>query len=206
MLFGVPGMVGTYAGAWVAGFVPGFVQLFVFAGVMVLAAVQMWRRASGSKKSPAGDSTVPRSKWKISGDGLAVGALTGFVGVGGGFLIVPALVLLGGLDMRRAVGTSLVIIALKSAAGFWKYFDVLGDGGADFAWGVIGVFVACGAVGSFVGSSLGGRLNQRALQRGFAVFLGAMAVFIGVREGVDLVGDTSPNAEAAGEAAPASDG
>lgn len=64
--------------------------------------------------------------WKIGIDGLLVGVITGLVGVGGGFLIVPALALLGGLTMRAAVATSLVIIALKSFSGFYKYLDVLG--------------------------------------------------------------------------------
>ncbi len=115
--FGVPGMAGTWLGAMLAAFVPGLVQLALFAVVMLVAAVMMLR--GGELKDTVARS--PREVWKIALDGLAVGILTGLVGVGGGFLIVPALVLLGGLSMHRAVATSLVIIALKSYSGFIKY-------------------------------------------------------------------------------------
>ena len=102
-IFGIPGMAGTYLGAWIAAFVAGYVQLFVFAGVMLLAAAQMWKRARANDDPSHAETPPKRSMITIGGEGLAVGALTGFVGVGGGFLIVPALVLLGGLSMRRAV-------------------------------------------------------------------------------------------------------
>ncbi|MEO1086681.1 MAG: sulfite exporter TauE/SafE family protein, partial [Acidobacteriota bacterium] len=102
VLFGLPGMAGTLAGAWLGGLVSGTVQLGVFAMVMLLAAGLMFR-------PPVGDTaeSAPRAGGRVALDGLAVGVLTGFVGVGGGFLIVPALVLLGGLSMHLAVGTSL---------------------------------------------------------------------------------------------------
>lgn len=196
VLFGLPGMAGTYGGAWLGGLVPGAVQLLVFAVVMLLAAHRMWKRSGATSTPPAppsdGTAQPPalRSVWKIGFDGLWVGVLTGFVGVGGGFLIVPALVLLGGLPMRRAVATSLVIIALKSAAGFWKYLDVLADAGSGVDWTVIGLFVLIGFVGSLAGKAVSGRVNQPALQRGFAVFLVVMAVFILVREGWPLLAPT----------------
>lgn len=196
ILFGLPGMVGTYLGAWIAAFVPGYVQLLVFAGVMLVAALQMWRRAKGEAPHAAEHGAAKRSVLKIGAEGLGVGVLTGFVGVGGGFLIVPALVLMGGLQMRRAVATSLVIIALKSGAGFWKYLEVLSGAEGSVDWTTMGVFVACGAVGSFTGKAVNARINQRALQRGFAVFLVVMACFIAVKETLGLIG--------AGEPAPAS--
>ncbi|WP_156303167.1 sulfite exporter TauE/SafE family protein, partial [Thermus aquaticus] len=111
LFFGLPGMAGTYLGAWLSQFVSGQVQLLTFALVMILAAYFM------ARPTPL-RPTQKRQAWKIVLEGTAVGALTGFVGVGGGFLIVPALVLLGGLPMHLAVGTSLLIIALKSFAGF----------------------------------------------------------------------------------------
>lgn len=116
-----------------------------------------------------------------------VGILTGFVGVGGGFLIVPALVLLGGLSMRRAVGTSLLIIALKSAAGFFKYLQVLDGLDQVVAWDTIAVFVLVGVIGSLGGRLLNARINPLALQRGFAVFLLVMAGFIVLRESAALL-------------------
>ncbi len=119
-IFGVPGMAGTYLGAAIAAYVSGLTQLALFAVVMLLASYLMLRPIRLTDAVPA-----PRALWKIAADGLAVGVITGLVGVGGGFLIVPALVLLGGLSMHQAVATSLVIIALKSYSGFYKYLEVL---------------------------------------------------------------------------------
>jgi uncharacterized protein len=172
LLFGVPGMAGTWTGAWAAQFVSGALQLLVFALVMLAAAWSMFRTA------PTADGQSPRKAWKLVADGLAVGVLTGFVGVGGGFLIVPALVLLGGLTMQRAIATSLVVIAMKSAAGFWKYLSVLAATGLALDWTVIGVFIVVGGLGSLVGNLINTRLPQASLKRGFAVFLVAMAGFI----------------------------
>jgi uncharacterized membrane protein YfcA len=209
VVFGVPGMAGTYLGAWAAAFVAGYVQLIVFAGVMLLAARQMWKRSKGPQRQApdggaddgaGGGTRHSRSAIKIVTDGLGVGVLTGFVGVGGGFLIVPALVILSGLSMRRAVATSLVIIALKSAAGFWKYLGVLDSMGSSVDWKTIGLFGAVGIVGSFAGKALSGRLNQNALQRGFAVFLVVMACFIVVKETASRFGaDAGATGAASGQ-------
>jgi uncharacterized membrane protein YfcA len=175
------------------------VQLLVFALVMLLAAQRMWSRsrvrskATPSDQRPQESDAGRRSFVKIGFDGLWVGVLTGFVGVGGGFLIVPALVLLGGLPMRRAVATSLVVIALKSAAGFWKYLDVLSDSGSGVDWTVIGLFVLVGFFGSLAGKAISGRVNQAALQRGFAVFLLVMALFIIGKEGWPLIQGPAPS-------------
>ena len=106
-IFGLPGMAGTWLGAAIAAYVSGLTQLALFAVVMLLASYLMLRPIRLADAVPA-----PRALWKIAGDGLAVGVITGLVGVGGGFLIVPALVLLGGLSMHQAVATSMVIIAL----------------------------------------------------------------------------------------------
>ncbi|GAA6756369.1 sulfite exporter TauE/SafE family protein [Thermus thalpophilus] len=171
LFFGLPGMAGTYLGAFLSQFVSGQVQLLVFALVMLLAAYFMARPvplAQGGKRKP----------WKIVLEGLAVGALTGFVGVGGGFLIVPALVLLGGLPMHLAVGTSLLIIALKSFAGFYKYLHLLPEYGLAVNYPVAGLFIAVGFLGSFLGGRLALKVPHEALKRGFALFLVAMGVFI----------------------------
>ncbi|MEM9595502.1 MAG: sulfite exporter TauE/SafE family protein [Acidobacteriota bacterium] len=171
-LFGVPGMAGTYGGAWLGGRVSGTLQLAVFAAVMLLAAVLMVRPPVGD------DPEGRRHPFRVGMDGLAVGALTGFVGVGGGFLIVPALVLLGGLPMHLAVGTSLVIIALKSFTGFAKYVAVLDRLGLELDWGVLLTVAAVGAVGSGVGRALGARVPQAQLRRGFAAFLVVVGLWI----------------------------
>jgi uncharacterized membrane protein YfcA len=175
LLFGLPGMAGTWLGAWAAQFVSGALQLFVFALVMLAAA---WSMSRPGDAQPSADGQGPRRAGLVVADGLAVGALTGFVGVGGGFLIVPALVLLGGLTIQRAIATSLVVIAMKSAAGFWKYLSVLAATGLALDWTVIGVFVAVGGIGSMVGNLIANRLPQAALKRGFSAFLLLMAAYI----------------------------
>jgi hypothetical protein len=181
--FGLPGMVGTYAGAWLSGHVSGAVQLTVFALVMLAAAVMMFRRSS--YVPPAGSR---RPLAKVVADGLAVGALTGFVGVGGGFLILPALVLLGGLGMHVAIGTSLAIIAINAFTGFFKHLHLLSVQGQSLDWKVLGTIALIGAVGSVVGSKFASRIPQATLRRLFAVFLVAMALFILYESGPRALG------------------
>ena len=91
---------------------------------------------------------------------------------------MPALVLLVGLPMRRAVGTSLVVVALNSAVGFAKYAAVLGEAGGAVDWRLVGLFAAVGVGGALVGGRLGERVPQAALRRVFSVFLVAMGAFI----------------------------
>jgi hypothetical protein len=105
--------------------------------------------------------------------GIGVGVLTGFVGVGGGFLIVPALVLLSRIPMKIAVGTSLAIVAAKSYAGFAGYM-----GAVPIDWALMGGFTAVTVVASFVGTRIAHRFSQDALKRGFAVFLLFVASYI----------------------------
>jgi uncharacterized membrane protein YfcA len=181
--FGLPGMAGTYAGAWLSGFVHGAVQLTVFALVMLAASVTMFRRADYAP--PAGRT---RPVGKVVVDGLAVGVLTGFVGVGGGFLILPALVLLGGLGMHVAIGTSLAIIALNAFTGFAKHLHLLSLQGDSLDWRVLAAITALGAAGSVAGNRFAGRVPQATLRRVFAVFLVLMAVFILYESGPRALG------------------
>lgn len=171
--FGLPGMLGTVLGAQISRWIPGVVQLFVFALVMLVAALMMARPfATAAGERP------PRARGLIVLDGLAVGVLTGLIGIGGGFLILPALVLLGGLAMHRALGTSLCIIALNAFSGFAKHATLLAAAGIGLDWRLIGLFTAVGAGGSLIGLQLADRLPQQRLKRLFAGFLVLMAVFI----------------------------
>jgi hypothetical protein len=170
--FGIPGMFGTYAGAWLSAFVTAQLQLLLFSVVMLLAATLMLRP---QREKVAG---TRRELWRIGVDGAAVGVLTGLVGVGGGFLIIPALVLLGALPMHIAVGTSLVVIALKSASGFVKYLDVLLRQGLAIEWSVITLFAAVGTIGSLLGSMASGFISQSTLRRVFGFCLIAVAAFM----------------------------
>lgn len=188
--FGVPGMFGAYLGAFGSEYVAGAIQLLAFASLAVIAAVLMLRGSDlagtpedATVRGPQGPGTAARGHGRIKAamDGLAVGAVTGFVGVGGGFLIVPALVLLGGLSMRRAVGTSLVIIAMKSSVGFAKYHEILTRQGIALDWETLGLVAGIGMVGSFAGSAAGGRWSQARVRHVFAVALLLVAVFTGVK-------------------------
>lgn len=177
-LFGVPGMAGTFLGAWSAAWISPAVQLTLFGVVLMIAAWRMHRR-SRTPADPAEPARQHRPPfWRLALQGFGVGMVTGLVGVGGGFLIVPALVLLGQLPMRIAVGTSLAIIAMNSLSGFLKYQDVLRatDGAID--WRSIVTFVVVGGLGTAVGRRVGSRMNQHRLQRVFALFLVLMGLFV----------------------------
>ena len=172
LLFGVPGLVATYGGSWVSQFVPGLVQLVVFAAIMGLAAMAMLRPPRLI------DASVERALIWLVGAGAMVGLITGFVGVGGGFLLVPALVMLGGLGMHRAVATSLAVIVINSLSGFYKHAGLLLGSGQSLDWHVIGIFVLVGAGGSLVGNVLARRVPQHFLRKSFGVFLILMCGFI----------------------------
>lgn len=175
ILFGLPGMAGTYGGAIIAGYVSSTFQMILFAVIMLIAAVLMFKDRSDPQQETAGQK---QAWWLIAIEGIAVGILTGLVGVGGGFLIVPALVILGGLSMKLAVGTSLIIIALKSFSGFYKYIDVLEDLGLSLNWDLIIVFSIIGGAGSLIGKTIGAKISNQKLKKGFAVFLVFMGGYI----------------------------
>lgn len=172
--FGLPGMAGAFAGATLARWVPGTVQIALFAGVMLLAA---WRMLRGDAVSRP-DRHAHRLA--VVGGGACVGLLSGLVGVGGGFLIVPALVLLAGVPMASAVGTSLAVITLNSFSGFARYVGVLAHEGLVLDWRVLATVAAVGVVGSFAGQRIGQNLPQATLRRLFGAFLVVMGLFIAV--------------------------
>jgi len=171
--FGAAGVAGAYLGGLAAAFVDGSLLLLLFAAVMALTATAMWRgRRPGARAAAA-----PRDVTRLVLQGLAVGLFTGLVGAGGGFLVVPALVLWAGLPMQAAVGTSLAIIVINSLAGFAGYATHVR---VDYA--LVGAVTASAIAGSLVGSRLARRIDPTALRRGFALFVLAMAVLILVRE------------------------
>jgi uncharacterized membrane protein YfcA len=173
-LFGIPGMLGTYAGAWLSAYLSGLMQLAIFAMVMLLASYFMLR----PQKNIEAKSDHQRQTFKITIDGLVVGIITGVVGVGGGFLVVPALVFLGGLTMRNAIATSLVIIALKSFSGFVKYLDILNQEGLSLDWQVIGIMIVLGGLGSALGNKVSNKIPQNKLKKIFGIFLVIMGIYI----------------------------
>ena len=172
IIFGLAGMVGAFGAGRIAHFIPSSVLLGLFGLMMIVTAAAMMR----GRKVPAGAPTTEPTELpilKVLGEGLVVGAVTGLVGAGGGFLVVPALVLLGGLPMEVAVGTSLVVIAMKSFAGFAGYL-----GHAEIDWEIAGLVTASAVVGSVVGGALADKVSPERLRKGFAWFVIAMAFFI----------------------------
>lgn len=180
-IFGLFGVVGTYLGALLGVATPVVIQLGLFAAVMYAAAWKMLQPKPMPHRSvgaaavipcETGDCEEPRYG-HIAAHGIGVGALTGLVGVGGGFLIVPALVLLSGLSMKRAVGTSLSIVAIKSFAGFAGY-----AGAVEVDYGLMAIFTAIAIAGSVAGSHLAHRLPAEHLKKGFGGFLVLVASYI----------------------------
>jgi uncharacterized membrane protein YfcA len=174
VVFGLPGMLGAYLGAYGAHYVSNAVQMLIFSVLLLTAAYLMFRPVKLEDEGP----TQERALYKIAIDGLLVGGVTGLVGVGGGFLIIPALVLLGGLSMRLAVGTSLVIIAAKSFVGFYEYLNVLSALQLSIDWHIIGLFSLIGIVGGWLGHKVSSRVDQALLKKIFSVFLVLIGVFI----------------------------
>lgn len=174
-VFGLAGMTGAYLAGRVAHFIPAGVLLVGFGLMMFATAIAMLR--GRKQRSPAIAASAELPVAKVLGEGLVVGAVTGLVGAGGGFLVVPALVLLGGLPMEAAVGTSLVVIAMKSLAGFAGYL-----GHTEIDW-TVGLLVSGAAVaGSFAGSALADRVAPERLRKAFGWFVIVMALFILAQE------------------------
>lgn len=174
VVFGGVAMAGTWLGVQLARFLPGTTQLLIFALVMLAAAVFMirGRPSAAGRGTSMGAGGAAGGTLKVAPVALAVGTLTGIVGVGGGFLIVPALVFMR-MSLSEAVGTSLLVITGTCVVGFLGYV-----GEVQMNWPAIG-FVAAGTLpGILVGTYIHGFLPQAILRRGFAVFLLLMAAFI----------------------------
>lgn len=185
-LFAVPSFIGVYTTrAFVVPALPdpvftmgtfvvskALLVMLVFAVLMVLASLSMIRE----KKTPAQPKALsPTARITlIALEGLVVGAITGFVGAGGGFLIIPALVLLVGMPMKIAVGTSLFIIAAKSLIGF------IGDIQHQpvIEWRFLFILAGIAIAGLFIGTSLSKKVSERALKKGFGYFVLVMGAFV----------------------------
>lgn len=197
LLFAAAGMAGAPLGTWIAGLLSETLLLTLFAVMMIIVALRLWQKAELVQKEmrliEGADCTItsPSCERDAAGVltmtsccavllivlGVVTGILAGLFGVGGGFVIVPALVLFSGMSIHRAVGTSLMVIVLISAAGvasqIWAGRAVLGD---VTLWFVIG-----GIAGMFAGQAAGRRLSGPSLQKIFAVAILLVAAFVIVR-------------------------
>lgn len=186
--FGLLGAGGALLGSRVATVAGPRMTLGLFAVLLLITASVMWRRAtSHARTDPEERERDPWLSWRpfavdpgrlllVLVVASAVGVLTGFFGVGGGFALVPALILVMGMPMSLAVGTSLLVITLNSGTG------VVGRLGTDLRldWQLILVFTTAAVLASLVGGRVGRRLDPALLQRGFAVMLVLVAVYTGV--------------------------
>ena len=174
LIFGGVGMVTAYLAAGLSHLIPSTVLMVLFALLMTVVGGFMIL-----SKPPQNEDHAMRGLPTIIAAGAGVGVLTGFLGVGGGFLIVPALVMLVNLPIRQAVGTSLIVIAMNSLAGLLGHLST-----ATFDMVVIGIFVVAGFVGAFAGARLSRVIKPDHLRASFAVFV----VILGVALLVDNTG------------------
>jgi uncharacterized membrane protein YfcA len=173
LLFSAPAAVGSLLGALANVAVSGRVLILSFVPIMLLAAGATWQRAGADRADDDADCP-PASARAVVLAGLAVGATTGFFGVGGGFMIVPVLTLGMKLAFRRAVATSLVIITLTGLAALTTHLVA----GAAPDLPVTAVLGGSTALGALAGTAVSGHLPQQALARGFAVIVALVALFL----------------------------
>lgn len=180
LIFGAAGMAGAFGGGLLGGQIPGAVLMIAFALMMIATSVAMIR---GRKGTAAGEQHRDLPLGRVLLDGLVVGVVTGLVGAGGGFLVVPALALLGGLAMPVAVGTSLLVITMKSFAGLAGYLTSV-----QLDWALVGAVTVAAILGSLLGARLAGRIPEALLRKGFGVFVLVMGTFVLTQELVGSMG------------------
>lgn len=164
-------MAGALGGGMIGAQLPDRTQLIILAIVMLAAAVVLWTRPSMAAAAPRSPNLAV-----LGGTGIGVGALTGLVGVGGGFLMVPAMCLAGGLPMTQAAGVSLFVIALSAAAALPAYAAQ-----AHPEWQFIAPFALTTSAVVLAAGPLAARLPQRILQKAFAVTLVILGTYLLIR-------------------------
>ncbi len=170
VFFAVSGILGSYLGARLTHQVPGQVLLLLFGVLMLVAGTRMLMT------SPQASPGCVCEPVRCLGIGLAVGLLTGFLGVGGGFVILPALVLFAGLEMKTAVGTSLAVIATNSFAGLIGQLQFV-----SFQWPLTLAFVGSALLGMFAGLALSTRISSRRLRHSFGWIIILLGAFLVIR-------------------------
>ena len=175
--FGPPAVVAAFIGAKIAKHVPPTAQLILFAVVGLAGSVFMLRGTFRKSTETVTEQYEFRADRRtlvlLVLQGFGVGLLTGLIGVGGGFLIVPALVLVAKLPMRLAIGTSLLVISMNALSGFAGNI-----GSVPIDWTLITWFTAVAAIGSIVGTALSGRVPQRRLKQIFGVLLIGVSLYV----------------------------
>lgn len=170
LAFGGTGMVVSYFAAGLSKQISPSALMVAFALLMLVVGILLLRqRTPPAQRADANEIKL----WKVLFGGASVGLLTGILGVGGGFLIVPALVMLVGMPMHHAVGTSLVVIAMNSLAGFAGHLS-----GVSLDVPLIMAFITAGVAGTFAGVRLSKHFDASLLRKVFAVFVMGLAIFL----------------------------
>lgn len=180
--FGISSMLASYMSAGFSVYLTGPQQLTLFAIIMLLSGVSMLK----SKVAIDHQSSASHSAIKLFFIGIMVGSITGLVGVGGGFLIVPALLAFTRMSILNAVATSLTIITLQSGTGFFKYYSMAGEHDLNFNWQVIAIFALIGSISSLFGHKISSAIPQEKLKKSFAILLFFMAIFIIIKSSTGL--------------------
>ncbi len=167
-LFSTTGIAGAFLGARLTAFVSDRILMLLFACLMIMAGALMYVRSGSRQAEDAHDRERKTPSLLVSG--LATGVVTGFLGIGGGFLVIPALTIMGGLPIRLAIGTSLVVITLNSLAGFVAHL-MAGWGGQMLDYGLIAAFTGCAVSGAVLGQKLSVKIRASHLGRVFAVLI-----------------------------------
>jgi hypothetical protein len=170
LIFTPSAMLGAYVGGRLSQLVPGWLLIGLFSGMMLATAWSMWR---GRSEHDGTDATKPKPIAYVVALGFLVGVVTGLVGAGGGFLVVPALALLVGMPTRAAIGTSLVVITANSTAALLGY---LGHVAIDYRFATLIALAA--SMGALVGSKLAARIAAKSLRRSFAVLVLVMGTLL----------------------------
>jgi uncharacterized membrane protein YfcA len=177
ILFGALAMVGAFAGARIARFVPAPVQLTLFGVFAFTAAIMMLRDSlRGSPVPSAADDSEFRFSKALGVLAIGVGVLTSLIGAGGGFLIVPALVLMANVPVKEAVGSALLIIAMNASSGVVGYL-----GQVAFDWRLVSWFTAVAALGAIGGTRLMRRLPAARIKQGFAIMILVLGAYLVIR-------------------------
>ncbi len=201
LLFAFAGILGAPIGTWLARQIPDTLLMILFSGLMIMISVVMWRKGrQASMPAPICLPVVtttdppgyhrdgPSCQRDVAGNliltsrcarllllaGVSSGVLSGMFGVGGGFIIVPALVVFSSMSMSRAVGTSLLVISLVSISGIVSQLSL----GQTINWPVTSLFILGGLTGLWIGTSVGHRLAASTLQKTFAVAILLVAIFV----------------------------
>lgn len=193
ILFAIAGMIGAPIGTWIAGKIPEAILLVLFSVLMLVVAWRLWsetltksntdresvcegkdRRSTCQRTTDGRLRLTSRCAMLLAVVGLTAGFLSGMFGVGGGFVIVPALVIFSGMPIHKAVATSLLVIVLVSISGVASHFAA----GRGISLEITSLFVVGGAIGMTLGRLVSERLPAESLQKVFAAGIVAVAVFV----------------------------